>query len=543
MSQTAIEYGAARLRLLEFEGGGRKLRVLNVRDVDLTVVGVEAGEEGEDEIADVQAERIDEVMREEGFRADPSVMSFDSAHAIFREFDLPFTNEEQIRKVVRFESESHLPLDIDDVVVQHVVLRKTRDKSHILVAAVKKDELLDRLDILDAAGIDPMQIDMDVFALYHALVGTGVTEEHERFAVVHASERSTSLLFIEAGGLYAVRSIRIGTHAVTHGHDVDDHAGDSGIDQDIETARTHDYLARLKREIRRTLTTLPDAGEFDTIYITGSGSRLPAFPEAIDEVFGGEVQELDLLSRVDHRLDDEDARHFGPDVGVALGMAFKFNGLDETETEFRREEAAYKRKFDQVVASLIVASFLVLLLTAFMALDAFLDVRLLRTEYAHMRDLATLQLSKMRGDTEAEQRLAEVEVGPRQMDRAVRLAEAYKETIARDLGRSAEIPDQQSALNAWFELFNALRDNQVALGKFFMSRLDINVGNYPTIKMDGELADFDRYQALLDVLKDVGMFMTVKPGGTRQYPTYVKFTDLTIELDASLLTKSRGGQP
>ena len=39
MAQTAIEYGTSRLRLLEFDGSGRKIRVLEVAEADLEVVG------------------------------------------------------------------------------------------------------------------------------------------------------------------------------------------------------------------------------------------------------------------------------------------------------------------------------------------------------------------------------------------------------------------------------------------------------------------------------------------------------------------------
>src|SRR4029450_7012371 len=116
-------------------------------------------------------------VSESGFARDPSGMAFPAAHAMFREFDLPFTAREQIDKVVNFECESHFPGDIDDLVVQHIVLRQTRDKSHLLAVAVRKDDLLDRLDILDEAGLDPMFVELDDFALYQALVGTGVHAE------------------------------------------------------------------------------------------------------------------------------------------------------------------------------------------------------------------------------------------------------------------------------------------------------------------------------------------------------------------------------
>src|SRR6185295_8246546 len=100
-----------------------------------------------------------------------------------------------------------------------------------------------------------------------------------------------------------------------------------------------DYLTRLTREIRRTVSTLPDALPVDALYVTGPGGSVPGFAAALGEVLGAEPQPLDLLDRVDHELSDAEARRFGPELGVALGMAFKLNGSDVSRTDFRRDEA------------------------------------------------------------------------------------------------------------------------------------------------------------------------------------------------------------
>jgi Tfp pilus assembly PilM family ATPase len=318
--QTIIEYGGRRVRLMEFDGSGKKLRVLGVVDValDEAAEGAPAGDDAE--AGDAHAAAIRAALRKAGFTNDPCAMAFDAGNAMFREFDLPFTNEDQIKKVVRFESESHVPGDIDDYILQHLVLRKTRDKSHILVIAVKKDALLDRLDILDESGLDPMMVDIDDLALHNALVATGVADEHPRIAVMNALEHSTSLLFIEAGKLVAIRSIRIGMHgagsrAEAAGEGDGSAAGRAAAaaalaDQEVETARTHDYLTRLTREIRRTVSTLPDALPVDALYVTGPGGSVPGFAQAVGEVLGQQPQPLDLLDRVTHDLSDEEARHW-----------------------------------------------------------------------------------------------------------------------------------------------------------------------------------------------------------------------------------------
>lgn len=544
--QTIIEYGGRRVRLMEFDGSGKKLRVLGVVDVPLAP----AAEGSEDEAGDAHAEAIRTALREAGFTNDPCAMAFDASNAMFREFDLPFTNDDQIQKVVRFESESHVPGDIDDYLLQHVVLRKTRDKSHILMIAVKKDVLLDRLDILEESGLDPMMVDIDDLALHNALVATGVCEEHPKIAVLSAQEHSTSLLFIEGGKLVAVRSIRIGTRGAGRESPVAPveapveapvGVGSGGAvvaaavlaDQAVETARTHDYLSRLTREIRRTVSTLPDALPVDALYVTGPGGAVPGFAQALGDVLGSEPQPLDLLDRVSHELSDEEARRFGPELGVALGMAFKLNGSDVSGTDFRREEAAYTHKFDQVKTPLIVLSFLAFLVVAFLGLDAYMEASKLSTEYERIVTQGDSYLGQILGDATASRAKWEhAEPGPAQVKAVLDAVESVREEIAQKLGRSKGIPDLQSALEVWIELSNTIFSNEAAIGRLALQRVEIDVmARPPLIKLDGQVEDLDHFATLQTVLRERPMFSSVEPGSAQPVADGVRFSDLVIKLN------------
>jgi len=534
--QTIIDYGGHRVRLMEFDGSGKKLRVLGVTDVPLDGVVPEGEEAGEAE--DAQAAAIRKALRAAGFTNDPCAMAFDASNAMFREFDLPFTSDDQIAKVVKFESESHVPGDIDDYVLQHQVLRKTRDKSHILVIAVKKDELLDRLDILEESGLDPMLVDIDDLALHNALVATGVADEHPRLAVINAQEHSTSLLFIEGGKLVAVRSIRIGTrgagHAEAPGAGGAEAAGGDGAEaQALDTARTHEYLTRLTREIRRTTSTLPDALPVDELYVTGPGGAVPGFAAAMAEVLGREPQLLDLLDRVSHDLSDEDARLWGPQLGVALGMAFKLNGEDVSGTDFRRDEAAYTHKFDQVKTPLIVLSFLLFLVVAFLGLDAFMEAGKLKTEYERIVVQGDTFLGQIIGDASASRAKWEhAEPGPARVKAVLDAVKGLREEIAQKLGRSHGIPDLPSALEVWIEFSNAIFANEAAIGRLALQRIDIDVlGRPPQIKLEGQVEDLTHFATLQAILRERPMFQSVDPGSTQPVADGVRFSDLVITLN------------
>ncbi|MFT7462886.1 MAG: Tfp pilus assembly PilM family ATPase [Pseudohongiellaceae bacterium] len=532
-SQTAIEYGTDRVRLLEFDGSGHKVRVLQIVDVSLAEP---AGGDEDVSAEDLAAESIADAADKAKMTSDPSGMSFDAGHALFREFSLPFTSNEQIEKVVRFEAESHIPLNIEDVVMQHMVLRKSGEKSHLLAAVINKDDLLDRFDVLDEAGMDPHFVELDVFALLNAVVATGVADDHERFVLVDARDRSTNLLFIEGGKLFSVRSLRMGAHGVPR-------EGDASHDE-VSTARARDYLGRLQREVRRTLATLSGFADFETVLVSGSGSLIPGFLEAMTESFGGTVDRLDLLSRVDHKLNEDDAERYGPDIGVALGVAFKLNGVDVTNLDFRQEECAYTKKFDQVKSPFIVLSFVVFLIVSLMAIDSFYRVHKIETEYGRILVDAREQLLLEVGD------LAESEAvwngqpeGPLQMQAIFQAFQNRYNEMSLKLGRSSQIPSQASALGVWMEFSNLLRDHEEELGQLWVRKIDISTTNREkTLKFSCRMKEAELFEKLRILLSDDPLFVDLEIGKiSNSEDGFVDVGDTVVHLNLDELERRREG--
>ncbi|HXX93881.1 MAG TPA: hypothetical protein VEN81_09620, partial [Planctomycetota bacterium] len=85
------------------------------------------------------------------------VCSVDSGDAILRELTLPFRNEDQLRKTVRFEMESLIHnYTIEQLIVSHYKTGETDKGTLLLAAAVPKAVIEKRLKLYQDASVDPV---------------------------------------------------------------------------------------------------------------------------------------------------------------------------------------------------------------------------------------------------------------------------------------------------------------------------------------------------------------------------------------------------
>ena len=77
--------------------------------------------------------------------------------------------EKQARELMRWEAEQHVP-DVESVELDFQILDpgKSSDEMSVLLVAAKRDLIDSKLRILAEAGVTPMIVDVDAFALHNA---------------------------------------------------------------------------------------------------------------------------------------------------------------------------------------------------------------------------------------------------------------------------------------------------------------------------------------------------------------------------------------
>ena len=109
------------VRAVEIAGSGKNFRVLRYMEREVTPRGGALD-------ADELNEALDEIFKGGKFTKNHVVTAVDANETVVREIPVPFTSDDQIRKVVKYEAEHHLhDCDADDVVVQYTKVGESTD--------------------------------------------------------------------------------------------------------------------------------------------------------------------------------------------------------------------------------------------------------------------------------------------------------------------------------------------------------------------------------------------------------------------------------
>ncbi|HKE02194.1 MAG TPA: hypothetical protein VKE69_14345, partial [Planctomycetota bacterium] len=364
----AVHLNGSRFEAIVLEGTAKRWKIAGFEAGDIP-----APEEGATPGAAVAA-TVAAALKKVHAPHDPVCLTIGSSGVVFRNLTLPFTGDDAIRKVLKFESEGLLhQYNIDDVVVCHVTVAERKGASDLLIAAAPKKLLKAQIDPLEAVGYDPALVDLDALTLFNALVATGSVPATGTSLVLHVGQDSTLALLVEEGRLRFARSMRAGLGSVGRAAAADlgvpeveaqarvrelaaksdagssvgaeveevfvtfDEASSAGdaktatnahsetaksseeLARDVVDGRRADLVKRLQRETVRTAAAEARHG-LQQVFLCGEGAGLAGLAPAIEEAVGVPTREIDCLANVDGAPEGAELRRQAP---IVLGAALK----------------------------------------------------------------------------------------------------------------------------------------------------------------------------------------------------------------------------
>jgi len=369
-----LEIGTSALKVVELRPGNPpSLAALALRPMPPGLVQ-------EDMVVDVPglAEEVKALFEEAGIRKKHVITAVSNRQAITRNIMVPKMTVAELEEAIKWEAERYIPFPIDEVELDFFVLDNPDDieaggQLEVIIAAARLDLLTQQVELLRAAGLDALVIDIKPFALLRSLKGallgehltkttlsgSGYTEANEIGVVLEIAASNTTITLVRGERVLMNRNIGVSgddfTAAVQRAFGLDfDSAEDVKVQYGTATIPSEDeeellnfdakreqyspsrvyealrpVLIELTTEIRRSLeffrVQTGDAS-INRMLVTGGGANLRGLPEAIGDTLGVRVEHGDtwLTVTVDpNRFDSAYLQTMGGAFAVPLGLALR----------------------------------------------------------------------------------------------------------------------------------------------------------------------------------------------------------------------------
>src|SRR5438105_6250901 len=252
--------------------------------------------------------------------------------------------EQQARELMRWEAEQHVP-DVDSVELDCQILDEngsaSRDEMSVLLVAAKRDLVEAKLRILSEAGITPMSMDVDAFALHNAFEVNYPSAMSGAVGLVNIGHEVTNINILDDGVPILTRDLPFGTRRLRedlqreHGLSATDAEDlirgydrspqlDSAVDR-----RTEEIATGLERAMAFLAPNLKK-GETETrsVYICGGGARTPGFAESLGRRLKKPVELANPLANIsvrDGALESLVTDEVAPLLMLSIGLALRKN--------------------------------------------------------------------------------------------------------------------------------------------------------------------------------------------------------------------------
>ena len=258
---------------------------------------------------------------------------------IIKKIEMDRMKEADAREVIRWEAEQHVPFDIKSVELDFQILNPHDEgmQMDVLLVAAKRELVDNKIGLLQDAGVNPVIIDVDAFALHNAFEHNYPDSLAGIIALVNVGHETTNVNILENGVPILTRDIPFGSRRIR-----EDLQRERGLTaeqaEDVVQARetVHDLESFVESSadevavgIERAsafLMTRDDAETLGKIFLSGGGARVPGMVETLARRMNVETELVNPFERVPVRPDaggDLSIDEAGPMLLLPLGLALR----------------------------------------------------------------------------------------------------------------------------------------------------------------------------------------------------------------------------
>jgi type IV pilus assembly protein PilM len=292
---------------------------------------------------------IQELFEEANVKNKHVAISISGHAVIVKKISLPPMPDEELEGQVKLAAEQYIPFDINEVNIDFHVLPSDGSEDQqgempVILVAAKKDKINELTELVKAAGLIPMVMDVDAFAVENMHAINYPMAQEETTALVNLGASVMNVNIIRAGSSLFTRDIPLGGNRYTEAiqreigisfeEAEEGKKKDRGVDSDgMSLSGVMDSVnAEVASEIARTVDyfkTSAANAELSRVLVCGGVARAKGLIQQLADRMQLPVEMADPFAEIDITgcdIEPDVLADFGPSAAVGVGLALRAVG-------------------------------------------------------------------------------------------------------------------------------------------------------------------------------------------------------------------------
>ena len=333
---TGLDIGSGFVKVVQVDHSGDQPEVVRVAMRPLLPDAIVEGE-----IMDygLVSDAVAGLFQDLGIKNAEVVTAVGGHDVIIKKIEMDRMKEADAREVIRWEAEQHVPFDIKSVELDFQILDPAGEglQMEVLLVAAKRELVDNKVGLLQDAGVNPVVIDVDAFALHNAFEFNYPDAQEGVVALVNVGHETTNVSILEDGVPILTRDIPFGSRKIR-----EDLQRERGLTaeqaEDVVQGReaatdlggfveaSADEVAVGIERASAFLMTREDGNMIGKIFLSGGGARIPGMSQTLARRMNVETEVVNPFERVPVKpgaAGDVSIDEAAPMLLLPLGLALR----------------------------------------------------------------------------------------------------------------------------------------------------------------------------------------------------------------------------
>ncbi len=259
---------------------------------------------------------------------------------IIKRVSLPEMSEEELSESIKFEAEQYIPFDIEDVTLDFQILgpKEEPGQMDVILVAVKKDVINEYLSVVKEAGLNPLIVDVNSFALENIYEINYEIEPDRNIVIVNIGASTINMNILKGGISVFTRDSAVGSNLHTEALQREfnltyETAERLKKGEPVENVAPEDALPVIELaseeiigEVSRSLEYFHE--DINEVILSGGCALVKDFPNLLAEKIGAETKIMEPFKniKIPKRFDVTYIEEMAPMLAVAAGLALRRPG-------------------------------------------------------------------------------------------------------------------------------------------------------------------------------------------------------------------------